>query len=51
MTLAQLGETGFELGAREYNMGMRTTNFTINPVNGKEGENNYSLMIDKDFRN
>jgi len=50
MAVAQLGETGFELGGREYNMGMRTTNFYINPNNGTEGTSNYSMMIEKNYR-
>lgn len=50
MAIAQLGETGFELGARSYNMGMRTTNFYINPNNGIEGTSNYSMMIEKNYR-
>jgi hypothetical protein len=53
MTVAQLGETGFELGASKYRMGMRITSIYIPPPitsGGPVGGSGYHLMIEKAFR-
>ncbi len=52
-TIAQLGETGLELGASKSRVGMRTTNVFIPPptaIGGPTGRGGYSLMIEKTFR-
>jgi hypothetical protein len=53
ISIAQIGETGFELGASKSRMGMRTMNvgiptpiYNINPV----GENGSSFLLNKEFR-
>ncbi len=51
--IAQLGQTGLELGASKWNMGMRTTNVSIPPpvtTTGPVGANGVHLMIEKNFR-
>ncbi len=53
MAISQLGETGLELGASKYRMGMRTTSIYIPPPitsGGPVGGSGYHLMIEKDFR-
>lgn len=53
MAIAQLGETGMELGASKYRMGMRITSIYIPPPitsGGPVGGSGYHLMIEKDFR-
>jgi len=50
---AQLGQTGFELGATDSRMGMRTTNVHITtPISttGEVGLEGTSLMLHKEFR-
>lgn len=51
--VAQLGETGNELGASKSRVGMRTTNVYIPPpvnIGGPTGAGGVSLMIEKTFR-
>ncbi|MCX6155175.1 MAG: hypothetical protein NT007_13560 [Candidatus Kapabacteria bacterium] len=50
IALAQLGETGIELGASQNNMGMRTTNYYYDPNTYVLGQSGYSMMIEKNFR-
>lgn len=50
VAIAQLGQTGLELGASADRMGMRTLNFFINPTNGVWGESGFVLLLDKQFR-
>lgn len=53
VVIAQLGETGLELGASKSRMGMRTTNCYIPPPVGNTnaiGASGISLMIEKNFR-
>lgn len=51
--IAQMGETGLELGASKARMGMRTTNVYIPPPvanGGMTGGSGVHLMIEKNFR-
>ncbi|MBM2814271.1 MAG: FlgD ig protein [Ignavibacteria bacterium] len=51
--IAQLGETGMELGASKSRMGMRTTNIYVPPpvtAVSPVGGSGYSLVIEKNFR-
>ena len=53
MSIAQLGETGLELGASKSRVGMRTTSIYIPPpitTPNAVGGSGYHLMIDKNFR-
>ncbi len=53
VAISQLGETGFELGASKYRMGMRITSIYIPPPitsGGPTGGAGFHLMIEKDFR-
>lgn len=53
MTVAQLGETGFELGASKTRVGMRQTSVYIPPpitAGGAVGGAGIHLVIDKNFR-
>ncbi len=49
VSIAQLGETGFELGASKSRMGMRTTSQYVGP-DGRAGTAGIQVMIDKAFR-
>lgn len=54
MSIAQLGETGIELGASSSRVGMRTLSVYIQPpttsYNRPLGSSGYSLNLDKNFR-
>lgn len=53
VAVSQLGETGFELGASKYKMGMRIPSIYIPPpvgTGGPVGGSGIHLMIEKDFR-
>ena len=50
LSIAQLNQTGLELGGSANRMGMRTLNFFVNPNNGVWGESGNVLLLDKQFR-
>ncbi len=50
IAIAQLGETGLELGASKSRMGMRSVFVTVNQMPGPLGINASHLMLDKSLR-